>query len=457
MDRRRPRTGRSPLAGSYHFRLTGMSACLARLPRRSIPLLLGTCLAGSACVPETTAVDRLGPAQLALRPQLPGSLSEASFALPVDRARLLLVRSSGVSILDTLIPFPLDSSQLSVRVKLPLSSARELVSISLELRSNKQLLFTGRREVEMRAGEVVSPPLALTYVGPGADVIALRLTPRDALLALGDTLTMGLEAFSAAGPTRSYYVGWSSSNPALASVNAVGLVRAPTRRGTTVIRALSPTGIRDSTRIWFAPPAARVEPVGGNLQSGTVGRPLPEPISVRVVAADSLGVPGVRVRFRAAGLGAVVDTLVVSDSSGLARTVVTLGFVAGPESYVAQVAGLGSLTFSAVALPEPPRRLLISGGDGQTGVAGTVLPEPFAILVTDTYNNPVPGTPLTWTILEGNGSFVESSAETTLEGKGFARFRLGSQAGLNRVRVSLATGATAEFTAAAQAGGPPGR
>lgn len=404
------------------------------------------------CSPATGATDGTPTAQLLLRPALPASLAEATFSLPVDRARVLLTRSTGVTIIDTLILFPPDSVQVSARVKLPLATARELVSVSVELRSNRQLLFAGRREVEMRAGELVSPPLALSYVGPGADLIALRLSPRDSVLAPGDTITFGLEAFSAAGPTRSYYVGWASSNPALATVNAVGLLRAPNRRGATTVRVVSPSGIRDSTRIWFAPPATRLEFASGNLQSDTVGRTLRQPLGVRILAADNEGVPGMRVRFRAAGLGRTLDSLVITDSTGVARTTGTLGLVAGPELFLAEVAGLGTLAFSTVARPDIPQRILITAGDGQRAPPGTVLPGALTVLVTDNFNNPVPGAQLTWTILDGEGTLVESSAETAADGRGAASLRLGPQAGANRVRVAIAAGPTVEFTALAEAG-----
>lgn len=63
-------------------------------------------------------------------------------------------------------------------------------------------------------------------------------------------------------------------------------------------------------------------------------------------------------------------------------------------------------------------------GDGQTGAAGSSLPQPFRVLITDDGNSPVPGVVVNWSVIDGGGSITPTST-TDAGGTALATFTLG--------------------------------
>lgn len=100
-----------------------------------------------------------------------------------------------------------------------------------------------------------------------------------------------------------------------------------------------------------AGPPATLRAVSGDAQRARAGTTLPRAIALRV--ADPAGNPaaGVRVRF-VASQGTLSDTIVVSDSAGVARTHWTLGAAVGTQHVVAKADGVADrVTCSATAAP----------------------------------------------------------------------------------------------------------
>ena len=90
--------------------------------------------------------------------------------------------------------------------------------------------------------------------------------------------------------------------------------------------------------------------VGGDQQTGIVGVALTTPLTVKVTDAGGQGVGGVAVAWAAAsGGGKVWKASSVTDSSGQASAIATLGLTAGPNTFTATAQGLtGSpVTFTA--------------------------------------------------------------------------------------------------------------
>jgi hypothetical protein len=104
-------------------------------------------------------------------------------------------------------------------------------------------------------------------------------------------------------------------------------------------------------------PNARMTIVGGDAQSGTVGHPLSNPLSIAVTTPNGVGVPDVAVGWAVmTGGGSVSQSSVLTDNQGLATVTWTLGDLVGTQSVNATIlAQVGSLaTFSASALSPPP-------------------------------------------------------------------------------------------------------
>ncbi len=95
-----------------------------------------------------------------------------------------------------------------------------------------------------------------------------------------------------------------------------------------------------------AGPAATLNLVSGNGQSGTVSQALSSPLVVKVTDANGIPVSGVTVTFAVtAGGGSLNATTVTTNGQGLAYCTLTLGAVAGPNTVSASS---GSLTGSPV-------------------------------------------------------------------------------------------------------------
>jgi hypothetical protein len=419
-----------------------------------LPLLLGAVVAGGACHDATEGGARPW-ASLAVQPVLPATVIPGQFDLAVDRARIRLTRAPAETVLDTLVFFPVGASQLTVRLRVPLVARRERLAASLELASGARLLFAGTDTVEVSESESLAPPIRLQYVGPGADISRLLIVPRDTALKPGDTFTFGVTAEASGVPVTQFYVNWSSSDPQLAAVNAVGTLTAPAQRGTIHLRVVSPTGIKDSTQIFFSPPPSSMARFGGDRQTWFAGLQLPQPLAVRVLAADSEGAPGVRVSFRSLSGGRVTDAVATTGMDGVARTVAILGPSAGIQGFEASAPGLAPLTFTATAQVGPPARIETLAGNAQTDSVGRTLATPLIARVTDFVGNPIAGVTLNWQVVAGGGTLDRTSSITNLSGIAFADYTLGSFPGTNVVRATVTAPPLAvDFTATAIPGSP---
>ena len=405
---------------------------------RSFPRGGGCSLAALLALGLPGCTDAVGGdgtpiAQLAVKPVLPTVMASGYFNLDVDRVRIRMTRPPAEPVLDTTVVFPVDADQLTVQLRIPLVTRREQLLVALEMRSGQRLLFSGSREIEVTDQASTAPEIPLQYVGPGQQVNQLRIEPRDSVLKPGDSFAFRIFGFHNGAPVDEFYVGWASNEPSTADIDATGSVRAPGIRSSVIIRAITPTGIKDSTRLWFSPPPATMTMVGGNNQVGQAGAQLGALLAVRLIATDGLGVPGVRVRFIPLGGGRVRDTLAVTDIDGVARTVATLGTIAGPQPFEAVVPFQPPIIFNTLAVAGPPALVLRLSGNGQTGTVGSLLNQPFVTSVTDVYGNPTSGIPVAWSVQSGGGTLEQVSTQTDASGLASALLRLGNSAGANAV------------------------
>jgi hypothetical protein len=195
--------------------------------------------------------------------------------------------------------------------------------------------------------------------------------------------------------------------------------------------------------------------VSGDTQTGVAGSALPQPLVIRALAADDLGVPGVRVSFQGLSGGIPTESMVLTDHDGYARTTVLLGPVAGLQAFEAFAPGLAALGFTAIATVGPPAKLEYIGGNNQIGTVTQTLPTPLIARVTDVTGNPVSGVAVTWEVFTGGGTLDKMSSVTNLSGITFADLTLGSIPGPNGVRVSMTNPTVSlEFQATSIAGPP---
>ncbi len=104
-----------------------------------------------------------------------------------------------------------------------------------------------------------------------------------------------------------------------------------------------------------------------------------------------------------------------------------------------------------------PTTVDILSGNGQSGQAGTTLPQPLVVRVVNAGNMALPSIPVTFTVTTGAGHVAATSVSTDQNGDAETPFTLSTTAGPNAVTATVA-GATVTpsvtFTATGDAGPP---
>jgi alpha-tubulin suppressor-like RCC1 family protein len=99
--------------------------------------------------------------------------------------------------------------------------------------------------------------------------------------------------------------------------------------------------------------------------------------------------------------------------------------------------------------PPAPYRVLIAGGDEQSGPAGELLQRPLAARVVSLAGAGIPHVLVEWRILEGGGALTAVASETDSAGYARVSWRVGSRAGLNLAMAHVAGATPATFRATA--------
>ena len=183
---------------------------------------------------------------------------------------------------------------------------------------------------------------------------AVAISPQSATLSsLGETASFTATVTDQYGDPFAAPITWSTSDDGVFTVSFVGEVTAVANGSgtlTATVEALSATA-----QVTVAQAPAAVAVTSGGAQEGLAGRPLPEPVVVRVDDAGGSPVADVTVSFAAAeGNGAADPPSAVTDPAGLASTRWTLGEVSGIQSLVASAVADVSTEVRAVAGEVPP-------------------------------------------------------------------------------------------------------
>jgi adhesin/invasin len=205
---------------------------------------------------------------------------------------------------------------------------------------------------------------------------------------------------------------------------------------------------------------AEITIVQGDGLSGRVGEALAEPLIVQVLDGVDRPVPGATVVIDLSGALVEPDTI-STDREGKASAEITLGPEVGEATGAARVVAPESpaevqASFTVMALAASANGLAGVSGDGQTGPAGTQLPEPLVVEVTDAFGNPIEGVPITWT--PDGGSVSETSTATDAEGRTSILRTLGPTAGVQTTLASSEglAGSPVVFTHTVTAGSASG-
>ncbi|HEU0031876.1 MAG TPA: Ig-like domain-containing protein [Kofleriaceae bacterium] len=141
---------------------------------------------------------------------------------------------------------------------------------------------------------------------------------------------------------------------------------------------------------------AIVLPGGGTGQSQQVMTDFEAPLVVLVVDTFGQPIEGATVRFDAPADGATafVADAPPTDRDGLTSVDVMAGPLAGTYTIDASVHGASAVSFVLRNRAGAPRAVVPVDGTAQQASVGRAFARPLAVRVTDTYGNPVAGTPV---------------------------------------------------------------
>jgi hypothetical protein len=441
---------------------------LVRFPLRALSTLLTAVGVATCSDTPPTAVKHssLGPnggaaGRVAFEPvfsaaalQIAQHLSD--FGLHYDRVRVVLVRPPVDTVKDTTIAFTPTGPDITLNLTVEVRSSDEVFDVGIDYLSAASVLFHGHGRIRSHAPDQPAPAqdqVAIDYVGPGANVARISISPKTITLPTDQAVAFTVSAFDAnSNPVSTVPVSWSASDPAVATINSTGSLQAGGRRGNLVVSAVTPTGITDRATVAVVPPPTSIALVAGGGQTGVVGAGLPSPAVVQVNAEDGLGVPGVSVVFAAPPGGRVGSTSIITDASGRASTALTLGTVAGLQVFFASIGELGAAV-PETAVPAGPAAIGIVSGNGQSDTVRKTL-APLVVRVTDQFGNPLSGVSVAWARATGGGTLAGSASATNGDGRATMTYTLGSVVGSESVTASVsgvASHATFTFQAIAPA------
>ena|SRR5687768_13673536 len=202
-----------------------------------------------------------------------------------------------------------------------------------------------------------------------------------------------------------------------------------------------------------------IVPLKGNEQVGTVGLPVPDSITVRVLDATNRPVQGQQVVFTVmAGGGSVTPGTAVTNADGVAQALWTLGVTAGTQRVEAKAMGGGApddlaVVFTATAGASRASNIAKVSGDAQSDIAGSTLNDSLVVRTTDADGNPVGGVTVTWSV-SGGGTTSAATTVTGADGRTGVRRTLGPVAGTQNTTATAAglAGSPVTFTATARVG-----
>lgn len=269
----------------------------------------------------------------------------------------------------------------------------------------------------------------LRVATPG-DATALRVSPDTVLLRVGDSAVvraLPLDASAALLVQRT--ATWTSTAPAVASVDAAGVVRALSA-GAAGIKA-TVSGLEATVTALVSGAPSAISTSAGNGQSAAVNAAVAVAPAVRVADATNTPVPGVQVTFAVTGGGGTAgpSATVATNAIGVARLGAwTLGPAAGANTMTATAAGAGitanPITFTATGTVGPPSASQSAIAASPTAIAPSsgLSFTTLTITVRDAAGSTIMGASVTLSATGSGNVITQPTATTNAQGEASGAF-----------------------------------
>jgi len=211
-------------------------------------------------------------------------------------------------------------------------------------------------------------------------------------------------------------------NPASAVTDANGnastTYTVPQKTGTYTLTAAlmingNASGSISTTATATPAAAAKIYAFSGSKQTGSTGFNLAKPLVAQVLDVYKNAVAGITVTFACNKGGVPNPSSAVTGANGLASTTLLLpstpATLTATGSFTPQGGSTQKVNYTEYAVAPIATNLSISGGNNQFGPAGTQLPQPLTVLVTDQFGNPFSGDNVTFSDGGAGGTFSNSN------------------------------------------------
>ncbi len=205
-----------------------------------------------------------------------------------------------------------------------------------------------------------------------------------------------------------------------------------------------------------APPKpASVQGVSATVPTATVGTALATAPTFTVKDAGGNTLAGIAVSVVVSGGGGSLVGAPTRSAAGATPVGTwTLGTTAGANTLTVSVSGVTPLTITATGTPGAPSKMVVTGGNSQSALAGAEVALPLGAAVQDQFSNGIPNIQVTFQSTTGGGSVTP--ATMTTNGSGVATgaiWRLGNKGGPQTATAS-ANGLATSFSATIQSSYP---
>jgi len=274
-------------------------------------------------------------------------------------------------------------------------------------------------------------------VTPSPTVVTVAVTPASAQIAVGQTAALVVAARDASGNViGGRAVSWSSASPAVATVDANGVVSGVSAGSATITATIS--GVAGTSAITVTSPQVAAVTLAPSILSVVEGGSATLTATARDAAGGTLADRPVTWASSAPAIASL-------SGSGSSATVV--GVAAGSAVVSATIGGITAsapVTVTAVA-----SSIEAIGGGDQRGLLGRPLADSLTVRVRRANGSPLAATSVTWTATGG----ALSSAATVTNDSGVARVQFTPTATAASVSAIVAGVIPATFTSSARASG----
>lgn len=295
------------------------------------------------------------------------------------------------------------------------------------------------------------------------DIVSLRVSPDTATVSTARTTQLRAYPLDASGTLiAGHSADWSSENPGVATVDDSGLVTGVSPGTTDIVATIAGLEARTFMTVTLPPAIALSEDSVGF--ATTAGGADPAADSIRITNGGASSLTGLAIDSIVYGSGATgwLDAQLRSSTAptDLALMASAVGITtAGTYLATVWVSGIdadnspAALRVSLRIDPGAAANITIAAGDAQTATAGSQVATPPSALVTDAFNNAVPGVQVTFAITGGSGSATGLVQTTNASGRAtVGSWTLGTTAGANTIDATAVGIGTVRFTATGTAG-----